>query len=72
LQERRQSEGEEDGERHHRTVERENLIRQEHGIEARGFRLRDPYCGNRSTGSGQILKVPFTGNLYITKERVRL
>jgi hypothetical protein len=45
LQERRQSEGEEDGERHHRTVERENLIRQEHGIEARGFRLRDPYCG---------------------------
>ncbi len=31
--------------RHHRSVERENLIRAEHGLEARGFRLRDPYCG---------------------------
>ncbi|NEQ32572.1 MAG: DUF4157 domain-containing protein [Leptolyngbya sp. SIO4C5] len=31
--------------RHQRTVERENLLRQEHGLEARGFRLRDPYCG---------------------------
>ncbi|MEO1208797.1 MAG: hypothetical protein AAFX78_04560 [Cyanobacteria bacterium J06638_20] len=45
LQERNQSEGTEPGERHHRTVERENLIRREHGLEARGFRLRDPYCG---------------------------
>ncbi len=31
--------------RHHRSVERENQIRAEHGLEARGFRLRDPYCG---------------------------
>ncbi|MFP5261555.1 MAG: DUF4157 domain-containing protein [Blastocatellia bacterium] len=31
--------------RHGRSVERENLIRKEHGIEARGFRLREPYCG---------------------------
>lgn len=31
--------------RHGRTVERENLIRAEHGIEARGHLLRDPYCG---------------------------
>lgn len=31
--------------RHHRSVERENLIRREHGLEARGFRLKDPYCG---------------------------
>ncbi len=31
--------------RHHKTVERENLLRQEHGLEARGFKLRDPYCG---------------------------
>ena len=31
--------------RHGRTVERENMIRAEHGIEARGYRLRDPYCG---------------------------
>lgn len=31
--------------RHHRSVERENLIRREHGLEARGFKLKDPYCG---------------------------
>ncbi|MFE4106957.1 eCIS core domain-containing protein [Almyronema epifaneia] len=31
--------------RHSRTVERENLIRQEHNLDPRGFRLRDPYCG---------------------------
>lgn len=31
--------------RHGQTVERENLIRQEHGMQARGRRLRDPYCG---------------------------
>jgi hypothetical protein len=31
--------------RHHRTVERENQIRAEHGLEARGFKLKDPYCG---------------------------
>jgi hypothetical protein len=31
--------------RHHRTVERENQIRAEHGLEARGFRLKDPFCG---------------------------
>jgi Domain of unknown function (DUF4157) len=31
--------------RHHRTVERENKIRFEHGLEARGFRLKDPFCG---------------------------
>lgn len=30
---------------HHRTVDRENLLRQEHGLEARGYHLRDPYCG---------------------------
>lgn len=43
----RQQEGDVPGEdlRHHRSVERENLIRQEHGLEARGFRLKDPYCG---------------------------
>lgn len=42
-----QNEGDKQGEdlRHHRTVERENLIRQEHGMEARGFHLKDPYCG---------------------------
>ena len=47
LQEQRQSEENVPSEhlRHHRTVERENLLRQEHGLEARGFRLRDPYCG---------------------------
>lgn len=31
--------------RHGRTVDRENLIRAEQGIAARGYRLRDPYCG---------------------------
>lgn len=31
--------------RHGATVERENLIRAEHNIPARGYRLRDPYCG---------------------------
>jgi len=31
--------------RHGRSVERENLVRAEHGLEARGYRLRDPYCG---------------------------
>jgi hypothetical protein len=31
--------------RHGKTVERENLIRAEHGLPARGYRLRDPYCG---------------------------
>ena len=31
--------------RHGRSVERENLMRAEHGLEARGYRLRDPYCG---------------------------
>lgn len=31
--------------RHRRSVERENLIRREHGLEARGFKLKDPYCG---------------------------
>jgi hypothetical protein len=31
--------------RHGRSVERENVIRAEHGLEARGYRLRDPYCG---------------------------
>jgi hypothetical protein len=31
--------------RHHRTVERENQIRAEHGIAPRGHELRDPYCG---------------------------
>ena len=35
--------------RHRRTVERENLIRAEHGLEARGFRIRDPYCGESFT-----------------------
>jgi hypothetical protein len=44
---RHQEEGDVQGEdlRHHATVERENLIRQEHGLEPRGFRLKDPYCG---------------------------
>jgi Domain of unknown function (DUF4157) len=48
LQEHNQDEGIVQGEdalHHHRTVERENLLRQEHGLEARGFRLREPYCG---------------------------
>jgi hypothetical protein len=31
--------------RHEHTVERENLIRKEHGLDPRGYRLRDPYCG---------------------------
>ena len=31
--------------RHGRTVQRENLIRAEHGLPARGFRVRDPFCG---------------------------
>lgn len=31
--------------RHERTVERENLIRKEHGMDPRGYRLRDPFCG---------------------------
>lgn len=31
--------------RHGRTVERENRLRREHGLEPRGYRLRDPYCG---------------------------
>ncbi len=35
--------------RHRRTVERENLIRAEHGLEARGFRIKDPYCGESFT-----------------------
>jgi len=30
---------------HKRSVERENLIRKEHGMEPRGWRLKDPYCG---------------------------
>jgi hypothetical protein len=52
LQDRkRPGEGDEEGLiagkdlRHHRTVERENQIRAEHGLEARGFTLKDPYCG---------------------------
>jgi len=31
--------------RHERSVERENLIRKEHGLDLRGYRLKDPYCG---------------------------
>lgn len=31
--------------RHEHSVERENLIRKEHGMDPRGYRLRDPYCG---------------------------
>ncbi len=32
--------------RHSRAIiERENLIRAEHGLDPRGFRLRDPFCG---------------------------
>ncbi len=30
---------------HERSVERENLLRQEHGLMTRGYRLKDPYCG---------------------------
>lgn len=30
---------------HEHAIERENLIRQEHGMEARGWRLKDPFCG---------------------------
>jgi hypothetical protein len=30
---------------HERSVERENLIRKEHGMGPRGWRLKDPYCG---------------------------
>jgi hypothetical protein len=42
-----QDEGMQAGEdsKHHNTVERENLLRKEHGLEARGYKLRDPYCG---------------------------
>lgn len=51
LRDRQRGSGDEEGTnqsehlRHHRTVERENRIRAEHGLEARGYRLRDPYCG---------------------------
>jgi Domain of unknown function (DUF4157) len=31
--------------RHERSVERENLIRKEHGLDPRGYRLKDPFCG---------------------------
>ena len=55
--------------RHHRTVERENEIRSEHGIAARGFRLRDPYCGqsfvrdrNNPNGAPQWLHSKDTKN----------
>lgn len=45
--------------RHGRTVDIENRIRAEHGIEARGYRLRDPYCGesywrDRSTPNAPV------------------
>jgi hypothetical protein len=45
--------------RHRRTVERENLLRREHGLEARGFRLKDPFCGesfsrSRETPAGPV------------------
>ena len=30
---------------HERSVERENLIRKEHNLAPRGWRLKDPYCG---------------------------
>lgn len=47
LADKKISEGDDPKEylRHNRTVERENLIRAEHGLEARGSRLKDPYCG---------------------------
>jgi hypothetical protein len=48
------------GERHHRTVERENLIRKEHGIEDRGFRLKDPYCGESFERKRKDLSGPVT------------
>lgn len=40
-------------------IQRENLIRQEHGISPRGYRVRDPYCGesfwrDRATPQGQV------------------
>ena len=67
LIENQRGHGDEEGEvigedaRHHRSVERENLIRREHGLEARGFRLRDPYCGesfsrerNNPTGAARF------------------
>jgi hypothetical protein len=39
-------------------IQRENLIRQEHGLPSRGYRIRDPYCGesfwrDRATPQGQ-------------------
>ncbi|HJP92678.1 MAG TPA: DUF4157 domain-containing protein [Pyrinomonadaceae bacterium] len=40
--------------RHHNTVERENLIRAEHQMEARGFRIRDPYCGESFSRSHDV------------------
>lgn len=45
--------------RHGATVERENQIRAEHNIPARGYRLRDPYCGesywrDRSDAAGTM------------------
>ncbi|HEX7288143.1 MAG TPA: DUF4157 domain-containing protein [Candidatus Angelobacter sp.] len=36
-------------------IQRENLLRREHGMSARGFRVRDPYCGesfSRTTPQG--------------------
>lgn len=44
--------------RHGRTVERENRIRAEHGLEARGFRLRDPYCGESFTQERGVANAP--------------
>ena len=44
--------------RHERSVERENLIRQEHGMEARGYRLKDPYCGESFWRDRALTKGP--------------
>jgi Domain of unknown function (DUF4157) len=44
--------------RHHRTVERENLIRAEHGMEARGFRLKDPFCGESFARDRSVPNAP--------------
>jgi hypothetical protein len=51
---------------HERSVERENLIRKEHHMEPRGWRLKDPYCGesflrDKSAPQGQPQWFPDKG-----------
>jgi hypothetical protein len=64
LQDRQHGGGDEEGHvegedlRHHRTVERENRLRAEQGLEARGFRLKDPFCGESFTRSRSAPNAP--------------